>query len=101
MQTGQKPVLSKARYTVRQFGIRRNENIACHVTVRGEKAMDLLERGLRVKEYELERANFSETGASWLSLCGWVLRRGLLVSNSSRRGCHRGAPRLHLHLHLC
>jgi ribosomal protein L5 len=51
-----------ARYTVRQFGIRRNEAIACHVTVRGDKAMDLLERGLRVKEFELERANFSETG---------------------------------------
>lgn len=47
---------------MRQFGIRRNETIACHVTVRGEKAMDLLERGLRVKEFELERENFSATG---------------------------------------
>merc|ERR1712241_882084 len=60
--SGQKPVKSKARYTVRQFGIRRNETIACHVTVRGDKAMDLIERGLRVKEYELERGNFSSTG---------------------------------------
>jgi hypothetical protein len=60
---------------VRQFGIRRNEAIACHVTVRGDKAMDLLERGLRVKEFELERANFSETGAL-SSHCGPKSRWG-------------------------
>ncbi|KAF3341361.1 hypothetical protein FCM35_KLT10205 [Carex littledalei] len=46
--SGQSPVFSKARYTVRSFGIRRNEKIACHVTVRGEKAMQLLESGLKV-----------------------------------------------------
>eukprot|EP00612_Vaucheria_litorea_P002927 CAMPEP_0171461714 /NCGR_PEP_ID=MMETSP0945-20130129/6049_1 /TAXON_ID=109269 /ORGANISM="Vaucheria litorea, Strain CCMP2940" /LENGTH=168 /DNA_ID=CAMNT_0011988111 /DNA_START=59 /DNA_END=562 /DNA_ORIENTATION=+ len=58
----QKVVQSKARYTLRGFGIRRNEKIACHVTVRGDKAMEILERGLKVKEYELEKRNFSETG---------------------------------------
>merc|ERR1711881_592349 len=36
--TGQSPVFSKARFTVRSFGIRRNEKIACRVTVRGPKA---------------------------------------------------------------
>lgn len=51
-----------ARYTVRQFGIRRNEQIATHVTVRGDLAKDLLERGLKVKEFELKRENFSNTG---------------------------------------
>lgn len=51
-----------ARYTVRSFGIRRNEKIACYVTVRGDKAMQLLESGLKVKEYELLKRNFSETG---------------------------------------
>ncbi|KHG21293.1 60S ribosomal protein L11-1 [Gossypium arboreum] len=60
--SGQTPVFSKARYTVRSFGIRRNEKIACYVTVRGEKAMQLLESGLKVKEYELLRRNFSDTG---------------------------------------
>lgn len=52
----------KARYTVRTFGIRRNEKIAVHVTVRGPKAEEILERGLKVKEYELKKKNFSETG---------------------------------------
>merc|ERR1712177_98436 len=60
--TDQKPVESKARYTVRTFGIRRNEKIAVHVTVRGAKAEEILERGLKVKEYELRKRNFSETG---------------------------------------
>merc|ERR1711868_157513 len=60
--TGQQPVFSKARYTVRTFGIRRNEKIACHVTMRGEKAEEILERGLKVKEYELRKRNFSQTG---------------------------------------
>ncbi|KAH6854165.1 ribosomal protein L5 domain-containing protein [Chaetomium sp. MPI-CAGE-AT-0009] len=49
--SGQTPVYSKARYTVRTFGIRRNEKISVHVT-----------RGLKVKEYELRKRNFSETG---------------------------------------
>merc|ERR1712045_253720 len=60
--TGQQPVTSKARYTVRSFGIRRNEKIACHCTVRGAKAEEILERGLKVKEYELRQGNFSATG---------------------------------------
>ncbi|CAK8999038.1 60S ribosomal protein L11, partial [Durusdinium trenchii] len=58
----QKVCQSKARYTLRGFGIRRNEKISCWVTVRGEKAMEIIERGLKVKEYELEKANFSQTG---------------------------------------
>merc|ERR1712167_381569 len=60
--TDQEPVESKARYTVRSFGIRRNEKIAVHVTVRGEKAEELLRRGLRVKQFELRKKNFSNDG---------------------------------------
>merc|ERR1712186_85299 len=60
--TGQQPVFSKARYTVRSFGIRRNEKIAVHCTVRGPKAEEILEKGLKVKEYELRQGNFSATG---------------------------------------
>ncbi|ELP90847.1 60S ribosomal protein L11-2, putative [Entamoeba invadens IP1] len=60
--TGQTPVLSEARYTVRAFSIRRNDQIACHVTVRGSKAVEILEKGLKVKEFELKNCNFSDTG---------------------------------------
>mmetsp|Transcript_2521 Transcript_2521/g.7542 ORF Transcript_2521/g.7542 Transcript_2521/m.7542 type:complete len:177 (+) Transcript_2521:116-646(+) len=60
--TGQQPVFSKSRLTIRTFGIRRNEKISCHVTVRGNKAEEILDRGLKVKEYELRGRNFSSTG---------------------------------------
>jgi len=60
--TGQQPVFSKARFTVRSFGIRRNEKIAVHCTVRGAKAEEILDRGLKVREYELRKGNFSSTG---------------------------------------
>ena len=33
-----------------------------HVTVRGDKADELLKRGLRVKEFELRKKNFSAAG---------------------------------------
>ena len=53
---------STARFTVRSFGIRRNEKIAVHCTVRGPKAEEILEKGLKVKEYELRKENFSDQG---------------------------------------
>merc|ERR1712100_707478 len=60
--TGQEPVTSKCKYTIRSFGVRRGDKIACHVTVRGDKATEILERGLKVKEYELPKGCFSKTG---------------------------------------
>merc|ERR1712233_84682 len=60
--TGQQPVFGKARYTMRTFGIRRNERISTSVTIRGEKALSLIEAGLKVKEYELLRRNFADSG---------------------------------------
>ena len=60
--TGQTPVFTKSRLTIRGWGIRRNEKIACHVTVRGEKALEIIEKGLKVKEYELLNRNFSSSG---------------------------------------
>jgi len=74
--TDQKPVESRARYTVRTFSIKRNEKIAVHVTVRGAKAEELIKRGLKVKEFELRKKNFSNDGKSaFLSCCVFVARR--------------------------
>ena len=60
--TEQKPVEGKARFTIRSFGIKRNEKNSVTCTVRGDNAEELLKRGLKVKEYELRRRNFSDTG---------------------------------------
>ncbi|CAD7691107.1 unnamed protein product [Nyctereutes procyonoides] len=49
--TGQTPVFSKARYM-----------IAVHCTVRGAKAEEILEKSLKVREYQLRKNNFSDTG---------------------------------------
>ena len=59
--TGQQPVYSKARYTVRSFGIRRNEKIAVHCTVRGAKAEEILEKGLKVRKYLYYTVAFNST----------------------------------------
>ncbi|KAF0990412.1 hypothetical protein HZS_180, partial [Henneguya salminicola] len=61
--TNQTPVTSKARITIRSFGIRRNEKISVHCTVRGARAEELLDKGLKVKEYELPRKCFSRQGS--------------------------------------
>ena len=56
--SGQSPVFSRARLTIRTFGIRRNEKISTSVSVRGDKALEILEKGLKVKEFELfDRCN--------------------------------------------
>lgn len=60
--SGQVPITSRAKYTIRSFGIKRNEEIGCHVTVRGRKAEELLKLGLKVKDNELKAVNFSNTG---------------------------------------
>uniref|UniRef100_A0A4X1SIE7 Large ribosomal subunit protein uL5 N-terminal domain-containing protein n=1 Tax=Sus scrofa TaxID=9823 RepID=A0A4X1SIE7_PIG len=48
--TGQTPV---------SFGIRRSKKIAIHCTVRGAEAKEILEKGLKVREHELRKNNFS------------------------------------------
>lgn len=60
--TDQQPAYGKSRLTVRGFGIRRGQNISAKVTVRGDKAIDIIERALRVKSYELPESCFSENG---------------------------------------
>jgi len=61
--TEQQPVYSKARFTNRNFHIRRNEKIACSVTVRGERAEEILKKGLQVKDFELHERNFAQNGS--------------------------------------
>jgi len=60
--TNQTGVFGKARFTVRTFSIRRNEQISVFCTVRGKRADEILKKALRVKEFELRANNFSSTG---------------------------------------
>merc|ERR1712085_241982 len=84
--TEQQPVFSKAKLTIRGWGVRRNEKIACHVTIRGEKAEEILEKGLKVKEYELRKVNFALNGSFGFGIPEhWHLRYGLLRASFSSR----------------
>ncbi|CAL6015093.1 Ribosomal_protein L5 [Hexamita inflata] len=60
--TEQPPSYGKSRLTVRGFGIRRGQQIAAKVTVRGEKALNIIEKALRVKSYTLPENCFSNEG---------------------------------------
>ncbi|MFW6195791.1 MAG: 50S ribosomal protein L5 [Thermoplasmatota archaeon] len=62
MLTGQEPVESEASTTNADFGIRKNEPIACKVTLRGDKAEDFLKEAFWVKENTLYKENFDDHG---------------------------------------
>jgi large subunit ribosomal protein L5 len=60
--TNQTPVQSRAKQTVREFGIRRKEPIAVRVTLRDEKATGFLEKALKAKEDVLLIKNWDDSG---------------------------------------
>ncbi|MGY5875830.1 MAG: 50S ribosomal protein L5 [Candidatus Thorarchaeota archaeon] len=60
--TGQSPVQSRAKQTVRDFGIRRKEAIAVRVTLRHKKAEEFLARTLQAKDNVLLLKNWDDDG---------------------------------------
>ena len=60
--TGQKPAIRKAKKTIRDFGIRKKEPIACIVTLRKEKAMEFLKRSFQAVDNKILAKSFDENG---------------------------------------
>jgi len=60
--TGQEPKLRKAKRTIRDFGIRKGENIAAAVTLRGEKAIEFLKRALEAVGNKIKYSSFDDYG---------------------------------------
>jgi len=60
--TAQNPCKRKARQTIRDFGIRKGEPIACTVTLRKERAVDFLKKVLPVVDHKLSSSCFDECG---------------------------------------
>ncbi len=60
--TDQKPSKRAAKKTIRDFGIRKGESIACVVTLRKEKAEQFLRRGLQAVENKLSKYSFDPQG---------------------------------------
>ena len=60
--TGQVPVKRNAKNTIRDFGIRKGEPIACTVTLRKQKAIDFLKKVLPVVDNKISRSSFDKQG---------------------------------------
>lgn len=60
--TDQKPIKRKAKQTNKDFDIRKNENIAVMVTLRGKKAYNFLENAFKAAEDELKARSFDKYG---------------------------------------
>ncbi|MEM4155984.1 MAG: 50S ribosomal protein L5, partial [Archaeoglobaceae archaeon] len=101
-----------ARKTIKNFGIRKKETIGLKVTLRGEKAMEFLQKALQVKEMKLNRrsinaGNFSfgiaehidlpgveydpDIGVFGMDVCVILRRRGYRVSDRRIRNSKVGS----------
>jgi large subunit ribosomal protein L5 len=60
--TGQTPCMRRAKDTVRDFGIRKGESIACIATLRREKAIEFLNKVLPVVDKKLSSKSFDRQG---------------------------------------
>jgi len=60
--TGQNPCKRKAKQTIRNFGIRKGEPIACIVTLRKQRAMEFLKKVLPVVDNKLSKNCFDKYG---------------------------------------
>lgn len=58
--TGQKPSRRKAKKTIRDFGIRKGENIACMVTLRKGRAREFLEKALAAVGNRIKLSSFDK-----------------------------------------
>jgi large subunit ribosomal protein L5 len=60
--TGQKPSLRKAKRTIREFGVKKGENIGVMVTLRGERAISFLRKALAAVDYKIPVRSIDEHG---------------------------------------
>jgi large subunit ribosomal protein L5 len=60
--TGQKPCVRKAKRTIKDFGIRKGEPIACMVTLRKEAAISFLKKALEAVGNKLKKSSFDNYG---------------------------------------
>jgi len=60
--TQQRPCKRKAKQTIRDFGIRKGESIACLVTLRGEKARAFLKKAFQAVDNKLSKGCFDRLG---------------------------------------
>lgn len=75
--TGQTPCKRKAKKTIRDFGIRKDESIACIVTLRKQGTMDFLKKVLPVVDNKISRRSFDEQGSFCFGIKEHIEIRGV------------------------
>lgn len=60
--TGQRPCTRRARKTIRDFGIRKGEPIACLVTLREERAENFLNKAFQAIDNRVSKESFDRLG---------------------------------------
>jgi len=60
--TGQKPVIRKAKKTIKAFGISRKQPISAMVTLRKERAINFLRKALEAIDNKIKASSFDEHG---------------------------------------
>ncbi|HLI46484.1 MAG TPA: 50S ribosomal protein L5 [Geobacterales bacterium] len=60
--SGQTPSLRRAKKSIKEFKIRKGEPIACMVTLRGKKAVELLDRLLESVNRKIKASSFTDMG---------------------------------------
>lgn len=60
--TGQRPCKRKAKKTIRDFGIRKGEPMACLVTLRKNKAKEFLKKALQAVDNKVPKQSFDGFG---------------------------------------
>lgn len=105
--TGSKPVYTRAHKSIRDFSIRRGEEIGCKVTLRGQKAEEFLRKAFEAVGKTVKRSSFDglgnfsfgiaehifipgvkydpELGIFGLDVCVRLARRGIRVSRRQIR----------------
>jgi large subunit ribosomal protein L5 len=114
--TNQTPVKKKAKKTIRDFGLRKGESIACVVTLRKQAAVDFLKKVLPVVDNRISRSSFDrqgnfafgikehieiagvkyepDVGIFGMDVCVSVNRRGHRVKTRRKRKTHIGSKHL-------
>jgi large subunit ribosomal protein L5 len=111
--TNQTPVKKKAKKTIRDFGIRQGEPIACVVTLRKQRAIDFLKKVLPVVDNKISRSSFDmqgnfafgikehieivgvkydpDVGIFGMDICVSMSRSGYRVKNRRKEKAHIGS----------
>ena len=60
--TGQKPIIRRAKKTIKAFGISRKQPMSTMVTLRGDKAVEFLKKALEAVDKKIKKESFDEFG---------------------------------------